>query len=73
MAIMALLFKIMATYRRFLMPLQQKTFENVVEKEEISQNKQIFKYYTFISRYFDFFCYMFSKSSAADLFYLGRG
>ena len=27
-------------YRRFLKPLQQPTFENIVTKDEIAQNKQ---------------------------------
>ena len=71
------------TYRRFLMPLQQMTFENIVTKEEIAHNEQFrllphcFQLYSVIKPLFKgiicSFAKIFSKSSAADLLYVGKG
>ena len=69
-------------HRRFLTPLQQTTFENIVTKEEIAQNEQFlllpqcfqfcFSKYTLIYRDFYICVHMFPKSSAAYLWY-GKG
>ena len=68
------------TYRRFLAPLQQTTFENIVTKEEneqfllLPQRFQLFSVIipTFIELFF-VFAKMISKSSDAELLYEGKG
>ena len=71
------------TCRRILTHLQQTTFENIVTKGGIAQNMhflllpqrfQLFSVIipTFIEL-FHVFASMFSESSAADLFYVGKG
>ena len=72
------------TYRqRFLMPMQQTTFENIVTKEEISQNEQFLplpqcfqllsvNIPSFIGIFY-IFVYMFSKLAAADLLNVVKG
>ena len=73
----------MYAYRHFLVPLQQMTIENIVEKGEIAHDEQ----FLLLRQYFqlfstnklsltEIFCNyatMFSKSSAADLLYVGKG
>ena len=71
------------THRHILMHLQQATFENIVTKGEIAQNKQfllLLHYFQLISEnnppfteIFYVYDYMFSKASAADLLYVGKG
>ena len=65
------------------MPLQQTTFENNVTKGEIAQYEQFlllsqcFQLFSVIKptfiKLFRVFAWMFSKSSAADLMYVGKG
>ena len=65
------------------MPLQQTTFENIVAKGEITHDEQFhlwpqcFQLYLTINlslmEIFQDFATMFSKSSAADLLYVGKG
>ena len=71
--------------RHFLMPLQQMTFENTVAKGKIVQNKQFllspqcFQLYsiTILSvsyiEIFSYFANILSRSSAAELLYVGKG
>ena len=65
------------TYRRILTPLQRRTFENIVTKEEISPFSQSFQLYSIIifslTEMFHIFIAMFSKWSAAGLMYVGKG
>ena len=71
--------------RRLLTPLQQTTFENIVTKVEIAQTEQflllsqcvqlfsvIIPFPLFIE-IFNVSVQMFSKSSAIDLLYVGKG
>ena len=69
--------------RHILTTLQQTSFENIVTKEEIACFEQLFSFltmfklffsnYTFIYRDFQCFAWVISKSSAADLLYVGKG
>ena len=71
------------TCRRILKPLQQTTFENFVTKEEISQNEQFLLLTECLQLYsismssfreiFHIIVEVISKSSAADLLYVGKG
>ena len=65
------------------MPLQQTSFENTVTKGEIAQNEQFLLWPKYFQLYliimllfieiFPIFAKMFSKSSAADFLYMGKG
>ena len=67
------------SYRRFLTPLQQTTFENIVAKVEIAHKEQFnplpqyfqlnLKIILSLIDSFHIFAYMLSKSYAADLLY----
>ena len=67
--------------RRFLMPLKQTTFENIVAREEIAKQllllPQCFPLlaidYLFNYKDFPLFDKISSKSSAADFLYVGKG
>ena len=71
------------TYRRILTHLQQTTLENIVTKGEIAHDEQFpllphcFQLYLIIKfsfmEIFHIFADMFSKSSAAELPYVGKG
>ena len=76
-------FDLFSTYRRFMTPLRQTTFENIVGKGEISHKNQFhllsqcFQLHlttklSFIE-HFHISAYMISKSSAAYLLYAGMG
>ena len=70
------------SYRRFLTPLQQTAFENIVAKEEIAHDEQFLllqQYFPlsvigfpFSYRDFPFFDKIWSNSSAAELSYEGK-
>ena len=70
------------TYRHFLTPLQQKTFENIVVKGKITHDEQFphlpqcFQLFSAIkSRSIEIFyvlAVLFSKSSAADMLYVWK-
>ena len=61
------------------MPLQQTTVENIVSIEEIAQDEQFLllqqclQLYMMIKLQFKVVARMLSKSSAADLLYMGKG
>ena len=54
------------TYRCFLTPLQQTTFENIVTKEEIALNKQFLLFPTMFSTLFNIKI----KLSLMDIFHI---
>ena len=74
--------KCLQLFPTFLMPLQQTTFKNTVTKEEIAQDEQ----FLLLPQFFQLFsviiptniellcvfAFILSKSSAAELLYVGK-